>query len=66
MKSWKDYWWTTALRAGAAIILGIIAFAIPGITLAAVVLLFGFYAVVDGVFALIAAVRECAVTVAGA
>jgi uncharacterized membrane protein HdeD (DUF308 family) len=58
MKSWKDYWWTTALRAGAAIILGIIAFAIPGITLAAVVLLFGFYAVVDGVFALIAAVRE--------
>jgi uncharacterized membrane protein HdeD (DUF308 family) len=58
MESWMEYWWTVALRAGVAIILGIIAFALPGITLAAVVLLFGFYAIIDGVLALIAAFRE--------
>jgi uncharacterized membrane protein HdeD (DUF308 family) len=58
MESWMEYWWAIALRAGVAIILGIIAFALPGITLTAIVLLFGFYAVIDGVLALIAAVRE--------
>jgi uncharacterized membrane protein HdeD (DUF308 family) len=58
MESWIENWWAVALRAGAAIILGIIAFVLPGITLAAIVLLFGFYAIVDGVLALIAAFRE--------
>jgi uncharacterized membrane protein HdeD (DUF308 family) len=58
MESWIEYWWALALRAGAAIILGIIAFALPAVTLAAIVLLFGFYAVIDGVLALIAAFRE--------
>ena len=58
MESWMEYWWSLALRAGAAIVLGIIAFALPAVTLAAIVLLFGFYAVIDGVLALIAAFRE--------
>jgi uncharacterized membrane protein HdeD (DUF308 family) len=58
MESWMEHWWALALRAGAAIIMAIIAFALPAVTLVAIVLLFGFYAVIDGVLALIAAFRE--------
>jgi uncharacterized membrane protein HdeD (DUF308 family) len=50
-------WWALALRAGAAIVLGILAFTMPGATLTAIVVLFGIYAIIDGVFALIAAFR---------
>jgi uncharacterized membrane protein HdeD (DUF308 family) len=53
-----DFWWTVALRAGAAIVLGIVAFAMPAVTLAAIVLLFGVYALIDGALAIIAAVRQ--------
>lgn len=57
MGTWMAFWWTVALRAGVAIILGVIALALPGLTLAAIVLLFGVYALIDGALALIAAVR---------
>jgi uncharacterized membrane protein HdeD (DUF308 family) len=50
-------WWALALRGVVAVLLGLIAFVMPGVTLAAIVLLFGAYAVVDGIFAIIAAVR---------
>ena len=50
------HWWAVALRGAAAIIFGILAFAMPGVTLAVLVLLFGAYALVDGVFNIIAAV----------
>jgi uncharacterized membrane protein HdeD (DUF308 family) len=45
-------WWVVALRGVAAVIFGILALVWPGITLGALVLLFGAYALVDGVFAL--------------
>lgn len=48
-------WWAVALRGVAAITFGILALAMPGVTLAALVLLFGAYAVVDGVFTIVAA-----------
>lgn len=45
-------WWLLVLRGVAAILFGVLAYAMPGITLASLVLLFGAYAIVDGVFTL--------------
>ena len=50
-------WWAIALRGVFAIIFGIIALLMPGAALFAFVLLFAAYMLVDGVFAIIAAVR---------
>ena len=50
-------WWAIALRGVAAVIFGVLTFILPGITLAVLILLFGSYAVVDGVFNIIAAMR---------
>ena len=50
-------WWLAVLRGVAAIIFGILAFAWPGITLLTLVLFWGAFAMVDGVLAIIAAVK---------
>lgn len=50
-------WWAIALRGVAAIIFGILALLMPVITIAALILLFGVYAVVEGILNVIAAVR---------
>ena len=49
-------WWAVVLRGIIAIIFGALAFTWPGVTLATLVLLFGFYALVDGIFSLVAAI----------
>jgi uncharacterized membrane protein HdeD (DUF308 family) len=46
-------WWLIALRGVAAIVFGILAVTLPGITLATLIILFGAYAFVDGIFAVI-------------
>src|SRR5262249_58994792 len=46
-----------ALRGIFAILFGLAAFVIPGVTLAVLVALFGAYAVIDGVLAIIAGIR---------
>src|SRR5438093_3897207 len=50
-------WWALALRGVLAILLGVAVVVVPGVTLAALVVLFGAYALVDGVLAIIAGVR---------
>jgi uncharacterized membrane protein HdeD (DUF308 family) len=49
-------WWLVALRGVAAIVFGILAITLPGITLATLVILFGAYAFVDGIFAVLHAI----------
>jgi uncharacterized membrane protein HdeD (DUF308 family) len=51
-------WWSVLLRGLAAIIFGILTFLAPALSLATLVLLFGAYAIADGVFAIVAAVRR--------
>lgn len=55
--AYTSNWWALALRGLAAVIFGLIAFVWPGITLAALVFLFGAYAITDGIFAIVAGVR---------
>jgi len=52
-----ENWWLLLLRGLAAIAFGVIAFFWPGITLVALTYLFGAYAIVDGVFAIWAAIN---------
>jgi uncharacterized membrane protein HdeD (DUF308 family) len=50
-------WWSLVIRGIAGIVLGILTFAWPGITLVALVFLFAAYSLIDGVMSLIGAVR---------
>lgn len=49
-------WWLVLLRGLAAIVFGLLAFAWPGLTLLTLTLLWGAYALADGLFALWAAI----------
>lgn len=53
-------WWALALRGLLAIIFGILVFWWPGLTIEVLVLFFGANALIDGVLALVAAVRGSA------
>jgi uncharacterized membrane protein HdeD (DUF308 family) len=50
-------WWMLALRGAIAIIFGLVAFFMPLVTLFALTMLFGFYALIDGIVSLAAAFR---------
>lgn len=50
-------WWALVIRGLAAIAFGVLAFAKPSISLFALVILWGAYAIVDGVFAVVVAIR---------
>jgi uncharacterized membrane protein HdeD (DUF308 family) len=49
-------WWVVGLRGIVAVLFGIVALVSPGITLVALVFLFGAYALVDGLFAIVTAI----------
>lgn len=53
-------WWAVALRGVFAILFGLIALLMPGVTITSLVLLFGAYMLVDGIFAIVAGVRAAA------
>jgi uncharacterized membrane protein HdeD (DUF308 family) len=50
-------WWALALRGLVAVLFGLLTFFLPGITLVTLVLLFGAYALFDGVFNVMAFFR---------
>ena len=50
-------WWAVVLRGVCAILFGLATFAWPGITLAVLILLYGAYALADGVLAVISSVK---------
>ena len=50
-------WWSLVLRGVLGILVGILTFVWPGITLTALVFLFGAYALVDGVVSIAGAIR---------
>jgi uncharacterized membrane protein HdeD (DUF308 family) len=51
-------WWAFALRGLLGVVFGLLAFALPGVTMLSLVMVFAAYALADGVLALIAALRE--------
>jgi uncharacterized membrane protein HdeD (DUF308 family) len=50
-------WWALALRGLVAVLFGLLTFFVPAITLVTLVLLFGVYALIDGLFNVIAFFR---------
>jgi uncharacterized membrane protein HdeD (DUF308 family) len=50
-------WWAIAVRGVLAILFGLIALLLPGVTMLSLVLVFAAYAFADGVFAIVGAVR---------
>jgi uncharacterized membrane protein HdeD (DUF308 family) len=50
-------WWAVALRGVAAVLFGLFALFLTGPTMLSLVLVFGAYSLVDGVFAIVSAVR---------
>ena len=52
----KRHWWVPVIRGVAAIVFGFIAFAYPSLTLATLVIFFGAWVLVDGVFRVIGAI----------
>ena len=50
-------WWAFVVRGVVGIIFGVLTFVWPGLTLAALIILFGAYALVEGIFNVISAIR---------
>ena len=50
-------WWTLVLRGVVAILLAVVTFAIPGVTIAFLVTVFGIYALIDGALAIFSTIR---------
>ncbi len=53
----RSNWWALVLRGCAAILLAIVTFAVPGATIAVLTTIFGIYALVDGVLAIVSTIR---------
>jgi uncharacterized membrane protein HdeD (DUF308 family) len=52
----KRHWWVPVIRGIAAIVFGTIAFVYPGLTIATLVLFFGAWVLIDGIFRIVGAI----------
>jgi uncharacterized membrane protein HdeD (DUF308 family) len=57
LRALVDHWWAIAVRGVVSIVFGVLTLALPTLTLTALIFMFGAYALVEGLFALIAAIR---------
>lgn len=57
LRRMAENWWLFLVRGIVAILFGVAAIALPGITLGTLVIFFGAYAIVDGVMSIAAAIR---------
>src|SRR5436305_14777458 len=53
----RNNWWALVLRGVMAILFAAITFAVPGITIAFLVTLFGLYALIDGILAIVSTIK---------
>ena len=58
LETFKRHWWVPVLRGVAAIIFGIIAFTHPVMAAATLVLFFGAWVLIDGIFRIVGAIRD--------
>jgi uncharacterized membrane protein HdeD (DUF308 family) len=58
MQTIVDNWWAFVFRGIVAILFGVLTFLMPGMALLTLVFLYGFYAMADGIFNIIAAFRR--------
>ena len=54
----QEPWWSLLLRGIFIIILGVVAFVWPGITIAVLIIFFGAFVLVDGIFAVVVSVSQ--------
>jgi len=54
----KRHWWVPVIRGIAAIVFGVIAFTHPVMAIATLVLFFGAWVLIDGIFRIVAAIRH--------
>ena len=59
LRTLANNWWFLLLRGVAAVIFGVLAFFWPGLTLITLTLLWGAYALTDGIIAIWAAPSQC-------
>ncbi len=57
VRALSQHWWVVLLRGVLAILFGVMAWAWPGVTLAVLVLIWGAYALTDGIFEVLAGIR---------
>jgi uncharacterized membrane protein HdeD (DUF308 family) len=58
LRTITHYWWAILLRGIVAILFGIAALIWPGLTIEVLVLMFGAYALLDGIFAVIVGIQQ--------
>jgi uncharacterized membrane protein HdeD (DUF308 family) len=56
LETLKRHWWVPVIRGIAAIAFGTVAFAYPGLTVATLVLFFGAWVLIDGIFRVVGAI----------